>query len=65
MMYQKSSGNRKVLGLTIFTGLIFVAIAVITISLFVSGNTKMYDSTSTILLLVAIVDTIRAFVLLR
>jgi hypothetical protein len=65
MMYQRASGNRKVLGLTIFTALIFVAIAVITISLFVSGNTKMYDSTSTILLLAAIVDTILAFVLLR
>jgi uncharacterized membrane protein len=65
VMYQKSSGNRKALGLTIFTGLIFVAIAAITISLFVSGNTKMYDATSTLLLLAAIVDTILAFVMLR
>ncbi|MDE3090692.1 MAG: hypothetical protein KGJ80_15060 [Chloroflexota bacterium] len=65
MMYQKASGNRKVLGLTIFTALIFVAIAVITISLLITGDTKMYDAASVILLLPAIVDTILAFVLLR
>ena len=64
-MYQQSSGNKKVMGLTIFTGLIFVGIAAITINLFATGNTKMYDSTSTMLLLAAIIDTILAFVLLR
>ena len=64
-MYQESNGNRKALGLTIFTALIFVGIAVITVNLLATGNTKLYDSTSTMLLLAAIVDTILAFVLLR
>jgi hypothetical protein len=65
VMYQQAGGNGKRLGLTIFTGLIFVGIAVITVNLLTSGNAKMYDSISTMLLLAAVIDTILAFVLWR
>lgn len=65
MMHQKSSGNRKVWGLEMLTIGLCLAIAYFTISLFITGDTKMYDAASTMLLLAAVVDTILAFVLLR
>ena len=65
MMFQRSSGNSKMLGFIIFTALIFVGVAVITIALLTTGNTGVYDRYSTLLLLAALVDTVLAFVLLR
>lgn len=65
LMYSQRDAHRLLGRFALSTGLIFVAIGIIAVSLLITGNTTFYDTYSVVLLLPVYINTILAFVLLR
>ena len=65
LMFSQRGAHRLLGRFALATGLLFVAVGVITVGLLVTGNTGFYDTYSVYLLLPVYLNTILAFVFLR
>ncbi|MBI3957990.1 MAG: hypothetical protein HY328_04195 [Chloroflexi bacterium] len=65
LMFSQRGAHRLLGRFTLSTGLLFVAVGVITVGLLATGNTVFYDTYSIFLLLPVYLNTILAFVFLR